>query len=656
MSNIYEILKEYLELEINNLKKDKSKEVLRLYETVNLFLNTPRNKLNNLDNSIHQIICTEILKNDQSLLNKYRLLCAYSSFIDNSFLNNDPQIIDARNNYKELLERLTNFFKMLEIQVYKLKRKNEESKAIISVYENYLSLFNKDGIIKHLEKDELNSFFQFLRKSSLDKEVVLGLITEFAKFNIEYQINRKKLKTSSRIREIETRANIITEEISASIPSAPPLEAPKEIVPENLTEEEQKILNKIKIIISELNGVIGDNSLLELLDGEFSLDGRKEIYEAAGRDKWKLIYDDVVQNLLPNLEINKDKVLAIFEYIINTYTGRNKEKVQQNLDIQYEDIIVIENVRINKYLELSRKSRFTYESYSEDQQKLIDITYKYLQEGDEVGLNSLRLDVPLTDIVFMKNLDKLKSLLKDWEVLRELSNDEILSYGIQEYKETLKETSDSIVSILDNLDKDYEKIQSKVMTPDPEEIIMNSDNSENYVIFLNDENGVPIVLDTVKNMTTTENLMDVCRSINNMNNVNYFEFMKNYTTSAVNPIREPQMYKVRRNESRIAFIQVPISSENRNKIGKEFNNSKKFNLVLVVNFGFKHTDSKKQNVYDEFNRIYDININQIMQIFNLFSTNFDEKSFEEAKNKLLDGIETVKQIEKIAKDRGKKGV
>ena len=508
-----------------------------------------------------------------------------------------------------------------------------------------------------MELEELNAFFEFLKNSTLDKEVILNLITEFSKFNIVCQVNKQKLKISSIIREIDIKASEVTKEISEEVPQTAELKSEGEIFKGNLTQEEERIFNKIKVIISELKGVTGDSSLLELLDDEFTINGRKEIYEVAGQDKWKLIYDDITQNLLPNLGSNKESILAIFEYIINTYTGKKEKQPESpNLDIKYDDILLKEETRINKYLELSKKSRFIYESYDEDKQKLIDIAYSYLQKGDEIGLKSLQLDISLTDIVFMKNLDKMKSLISDWKMLIGLTNKEIISYGMDEYKESIKETSDSIVSILNNLDGDYEKIKSDGVVKTPEEPVVNSNDQENYVIFLNDENGVPIVFDTIKKISANDNLGDICRSINNIVNVNYFEFMEKYTTSTVKPIRDPQMYKVRRGKSRVAFIQVPISSKNREKISKKFENNKRFNLVLVVDFGFKYSDSKNQSVYDEFNRIYDINIKQIIQMFNLFGKDFNDQSFEEAQKMLLDGIETVKEIEKVSKSREKKGV
>ncbi len=656
MKNIYETLREYLELKINNLKQDKNQDILNLYETIKIFLSTPKNKLNELDDNVHKIICVEILK-DPALIKNYRLLCVYSNYIDNPFLSNDPQIIEANKYYKIIFEKLNNLLKTLEIQVYKLKRKSEESQALISVYENYLTLFDTNGIKKNLELEELNAFFEFLKNSTLDKEVILNLITEFSKFNIVCQVNKQKLKISSIIREIDIKASEVTKEISEEVPSTAELKSEGEIFQGNLTPEEERIFNKIKVIISELKGVTGDSSLLELLDGEFTINGRKEIYEVAGQDKWKLIYDDITQNLLPNLGSNKESILAIFEYIINTYTGKKEKQPESpNLDIKYDDILLKEETRINKYLELSKKSRFIYESYDEDKQKLIDIAYSYLQKGDEIGLKSLQLDISLTDIVFMKNLDKMKSLISDWKMLIGLTDKEIISYGIDEYKESIKETSDSIVSILNNLDGDYEKIKSDGVVKTPEEPVVNSSDQENYVIFLNDENGVPIVFDTIKKISANDNLGDICRSINNIVNVNYFEFMEKYTTSTVKPIRDPQMYKVRRGKSRVAFIQVPISSKNREKISKKFENNKRFNLVLVVDFGFKYSDSKNQSVYDEFNRIYDINIKQIIQMFNLFGKDFNDQSFEEAQKMLLDGIETVKEIEKVSKSREKKGV
>ena len=673
MNNIYETLKEYLELQISKLKNDKNKNVLKLYEAIKLFLSTPRNELNLLDDSVHEIICTEILKNDKSLINNYRLLCVYSSFIDNPYLLNDSQIITARKNYKVILERLTSHLRTLEIQAYKLRIKNEEAKALISVYENYLSLFNSDGITKSLETEELNAFFQFLRNSTLDREVVLELITEFSKFNITYQINKKRLRTGSRIREIEIRANEVSEELLTSNPLTTVTEQTEELSPsisqtlvtevsevvtdENLTEEEQNTLNKIKVIVSELNGVIGDAFLFELLVDNFSINGRTEIYEAAGRDKWKLIYDDITKNLLPNFKKNKDSIFEIFKYIINIYIGRHEDKQsQQSLDIQYSDIVVLEDVRINKYLELSQRSRFTYESYGESQRHIIDIAYSYLQQGDEIGLNSVRSDIPLTDIIFIKDLEKFKSLIKDWQLLKQLSSEEIVSYGVEYYKENVQETKDNIISILNKLDKDYEEIKNNISVNAPEKIEADSNAPENYVIFLNDENDVPLIYSTIDNMSANENLMDVYRSINNMSNVNYVEFIENFKTSIIKPDREPQMRKVRRGESRIAFIQVPISSENRLSIGKEFKNNKRFNVILVVNFGFKYNDSRNQSVYNEFNRIYDINKKQIMQIFNLFSTDFDERSFKKAQKMLLDGVETIKQIGKKAMNKEQKGV
>ena len=43
-------------------------------------------------------------------------------------------------------------------------------------------------------------------------------------------------------------------------------------------------------------------------------------------------------------------------------------------------------------------------------------------------------------------------------------------------------------------------------------------------------------------------------------------------------------------------------------------------------------------------------------MFNLFGKDFNDQSFEEAQKMLLDGIETVKEIEKVSKSREKKGV
>ena len=127
MQNIYEVLKEYLELKINNLKQDKSEDILKLYNAINLFLSTPKNELNKLDASIHDIICNEILKNDQNLVKSYRLLCVYSSYLDNPFLSNDPQIVEANEYYKIITDRLSNLLRTLEIQIYKLKRKRISS-------------------------------------------------------------------------------------------------------------------------------------------------------------------------------------------------------------------------------------------------------------------------------------------------------------------------------------------------------------------------------------------------------------------------------------------------------------------------------------------------------------------------------------------------
>ena len=656
MQNIYEVLKEYLELKINNLKQDKSEDILKLYNAINLFLSTPKNELNKLDASIHDIICNEILKNDQNLVKSYRLLCVYSSYLDNPFLSNDPQIVEANEYYKIITDRLSNLLRTLEIQIYKLKRKDEESQAIISIYENYLSLFDVGGVKKPLELDELWTFFEFIKSSTLDKEVILNLITEFSKYNITYQLNKQKLVISSRIKEIDTKISKITKEISEEIPTSSALEIPKEIPKRNLTLEEQSIVNKISIILSELKGVNGDSSLLELLDGEFTISGRKEIYEASGIDKWKLIYEDIIQNLLPNLENNKDNILAIFEYIINTYGKKEEQPEKVQLDIEYDDILTTESVRLDKYLELSKKSRFIFDSYDDDKKRLIDIAYGYLQIGDEVGLNSLKLDISFTDIVFMKNLDKMKKLINDWKMLTGLTDEEIILFGIDEYKESIKETADSIVSILDKLDKDYEKIENKSIVTPPEEIVTNSNDQENYIIFLNDENGVPIIFNDVKDILKTDNLQEVCDVFSKVYSMNYFEFLSERIQRVVLPVRNPKMYEIRKGGARVAIIQVPLSENNRKNICQNFKNGNKINLVLVVSFGFKHTDSKNQNVCDKFNRIYDTNINQIMQIFNLFSTDFNDQSFEEAQKMLLDGIETVNQIEKISKNREKKGV
>ena len=165
---------------------------------------------------------------------------------------------------------------------------------------------------------DLKRFFEFLKKSSLDQNIVLDLTILFCKDSIDYAEKLRKLRDAKE--EIVKKDNVAEVKKKIKEQNRVKVEDNNVEVPEvkfTLTEEENAIYSQVLDIMNVLTKDIELNhdTLVDLLNDDFSLESRMSIYDSTD-DKFNLILEDLKVNLIPNFENNKNDIMTIFKYII----------------------------------------------------------------------------------------------------------------------------------------------------------------------------------------------------------------------------------------------------------------------------------------------------------------------------------------------------
>lgn len=380
-------LKKYIETKINNIlenKKiiDQNQQLIAKLEVVYNLLTT-----NNYEsiNSNDFRSCLDSIFTDEDVETIIEKTNQAIIIIKDDKLVGVPQRLQA----EEYLNKInTLMLKKIEGLKEDIIRKKSEVDYKISDYEEYSCLIKDGKIIRHLNEEELKKLFNFLKESTLDKNIVLDLTVLFSKDSIDYAEKLRKLRVAKEETIKKNNAKKIKEQIKEQ--NRNKVEEPKDEIKEvkfTLSEDENKIYYRMLEIINILTHDIDltHDVLVDLLSDDYSLENRKSVYDSTD-DKFNLILEDLKVNLIPNFENNKDTIITIFKYIITIFDEEYNKEREVEFVSQIADFSEEEKKEIEKYLEITSKELEHYNNLEEKDRNMIESIRNLIEENNDIKI------------------------------------------------------------------------------------------------------------------------------------------------------------------------------------------------------------------------------------------------------------------------------
>ena len=181
----------------------------------------------------------------------------------------------------------------------------------------YLTLVSVDGILKTFkDSTELKKFFDYLRKLDSEDIDIYSIVIDVCKYNVDNFSHG--IVSSKELEEVNKNKEEVNKDI-IDITSESPKEEKTEDIESLLNDDEKRIYLVIKEIINRwhVNSDVG--IVKEILDGDYTLNERKNIYMEGGSIQWDIVVLDIVQVLIPNIKDNKERIFQIFDFIVKLY-------------------------------------------------------------------------------------------------------------------------------------------------------------------------------------------------------------------------------------------------------------------------------------------------------------------------------------------------
>lgn len=551
-----------------------------------------------------------------------------------------PQIKLVNDYLEKMANSILSAKESIESTIDKTKK---EYHSQLSEYEKYQDLVDKDRINRHLNEEELKKFFEFLNKSLLEKEIILKLTELFAKDSIEYVIRTQHMKDVKIQSQLEKNASRVKRTFQAR--NKENISSSSQVI-YSLTEDESKIYNQILSIIKVLEEdiVLTHDSLVDILRDDYSLDSRVKVYDSSD-DKFNLVLGDLKKNLLPNFEKNKKKILSIFNYIVQIYDseyGKEKEKFVSTIpDFTKEELSEIE-----KYLKIFNEELKKYNSLSDIDKNMFHSIIELINAGEDAEIsNKFSLEY-VKKFILLKRLNELFNEYHDYR------NDEEEHFKLDLYDEFTASITQLMNDIKNTINKLNEELNKKIGNPEkPKQY-----TSERKTIFIflplgNDEYS--ICEDQEEILKNKRQVMkNVADGLYTFSRTDFYTFKKDMadrikniepTENVISYKDEINPYRFRKGEARIAYIKVPVTAKNQEKI-KEAYDTSRADIVLIIGCSSKLDGSSY--TYSEFNRRIAKEIYNIRYIINLFSHDFDEATFRQAATLIDDADKICEQLYK----------
>lgn len=475
ISNI-ESLVEKLNIE----EKNQISELLKYLENISVVLNQLDSDVNNIDESmLLDIFVFFDISSKRKYIDDVITIKNTNEYIsDPNFVDTDlmDAILDLKkevkvvvsNCYYNIVEQL----KHLIINLYKkLGRKSYLTKEL-TVYINklekiYLEKFNFSGPKEAFDSlEQMKEFFDIIEDSTLDKSVILELILEFCKYNVDFHNKRLSIKDTILKTNIEQNTNEVVEqiEILAKDKNNTSQEIVLEVIEKNtneikLTEDEEKIYNAIKEIVKIHQNETIEEIFVELFKDDFSLESRKSYYGTESNLNWGIIITDLIKILEPNLKNNKELVFDIFNYILEINDSALKMNNQKQ---QLIDNLTKLNKEIDQVLEENDSILKKYNNFDISKRNYYDVLYQMIFDGnfEEARNCAEQINETIEYINLLGIILKISNLSLQ---IKEFLNNNVVS---EEIYEEINEEVKKILLDYETAKKDNQN-QKQVITLEP---------------------------------------------------------------------------------------------------------------------------------------------------------------------------------------------
>ena len=656
--------KKYIEMQINNIAEngkliEQSQNLVNKLE--NLYVLLATGNYSNIDLNNFKDCLNFIFEGEDVNLIIEKINQSITIVNDNIFAA-APQRPVAEEHLNKINALVLKNIEKLKENIMKIKAEVDDK---VFDYREYSDLIKDGQIVRHLSDKDLKKFFDFLKQSSLDQNVVLDLTVLFCKDSIDYAENLRKLRIAKE--EAVKKDNVAKVKEQIKKQNKVEIEETNVEVSEvrlTLTPEENEIYYRILEIMNILtnNIELNHDTLVDLLNDDFSLEDRKSIYDST-EDKFNLVLEDLKVNLIPNFENNKDDVMTIFRYIIVLFNEEYKKEEEIEFVSQIADFSEEEKKEIEKYLEVVNREFEYYSGLDKKDKDMIDSIRTLIAEDSE---NKIEIS-PKFSLDYVKYFDLIRRFHSAYSEYLEYRNTEreYIVLGEEEaINSYLVSQMTEIRDILGRLSKQYELLNGKEdnndKTNDTSVVSQYIPDRKTLFVFLPLSDGNYSIVDDQQEIfkTLKKAMSSVAKGLYapSVTGFDLYISSQGEKSVTVTPDRDipgyrdeidPHRYK--HGAARITYARISVSASNQEKI-KEAYGVEKADVLLIIECSTKMNDSSK-GVYNDVNRRIAKEIGNIRYVFNLFSTDFDDASFKAAAE-LIDDSD--KYCERLYKDPFKK--
>lgn len=411
-----------------------------------------------------------------------------------------------------------------------------------------------------------------------------------------------------------------------------------------LNSEDYEIFCKIILSIEEL-----DNSEILYLISELSvlfIDNEEKIQ----------IQSNKVED--GPTEYQQEETISIEEQLANE---KNKKIIADMISKITSAINDIEKFITNfsKYLgmytKMSNKEKNLFSSICQliEEKCNEEVLQSYLLTfNEEITLNDIKV------ISKLLNLLKIKTELEEYIKLIEIIDDDLLQ---EEFNFILNKIADIDVvkKNIENQASESNEIEKIDQESDFSEDFELSD-SKNLLIFLQSDKGSYLDQDVDEinknknsslkhivaglNKFYTRSLIDIKQSADSPKTIKPTDNIADYS-------EELKPYRIRHSDVRIAYVQIPLTKNNKEMLKKIYNIKEDFNIILVIGIALKNA---KLKIYDDINRRIAKEIAKIRKIRDIFAHDLDENTLKIAIKMISDSFNNFVETKDSVKTRGGK--
>lgn len=411
-----------------------------------------------------------------------------------------------------------------------------------------------------------------------------------------------------------------------------------------LNSEDYEIFCKIILSIEEL-----DNSEILYLISELSvlfIDNEEKIQ----------IQSNKVED--GPTEYQQEETISIEEQLANEKNKKIIADMISKITSAMNDIekfITNFSKYLGMYTKMSNKEKNLFSSICQliEEECNEEVLQSYLLTfNEEITLNDIKV------ISKLLNLLKIKTELEEYIKLIEIIDDDLLQ---EEFNFILNKIADIDVvkKNIENQASESNEIERIDQESDFSEDFELSD-SKNLLIFLQSDKGSYLDQDVNEinknknsslkhivaglNKFYTRSLIDIKQSADSPKTIKPTDNIADYS-------EELKPYCIRHSDVRIAYVQIPLTKNNKEMLKKIYNIKEDFNIILVIGIALKNA---KLKIYDDINKRIAKEIAKIRKIRDIFAHDLDENTLKIAIKMISDSFNNFVETKDSVKTRGGK--